>query len=126
MLERDYEISKLIRNPHIIWSVKDHCGKDIASACYWRDAMTPGEIVTANMGFPMVIRERVDVFSNKNRGNGLATSLLRYCDLELLKMGMTEPRLFLNTTDHPNRFETYLSLCSSLLYYDGRLALFYP
>jgi hypothetical protein len=126
MLARDYEISKLIKHPHIIWSVKDLSGKDIASACYWRDIMTPGEIAASAMNFPTVIRERVDVFSNHNRGQGLASSLLRYCDLELLKMGITEPRLFLNNTNQSHRFETYLSMCSSLLYYDGRLALFYP
>lgn len=126
MLEKDYEISKLIKRPHIIWSVKDHGGKDIAASYYWRDTMTPGEIAHCGLQFPFVIRARVDVFSEKNRGQGLASSLLRYCDLELNHLNLNDPRIFLNTTGRENRFETYLAQASQLLYYDGRLALFYP
>lgn len=126
MLERDYEISKLIKNPHIIWSVRDHGGKDIAAAYYWRDAMTSGEISTSGMEFPAVIRARVDVFSIRNRGHGLASTLLRYCDNELSKMNLKDPRIFLNTTGRENSFETYLAQASQLLFYDGKLAIFYP
>lgn len=124
MLERDFKISKLIRNPYITWSVQDQSGKDIASAYYWRDPMTQGEIARSRLQFPYVIRARVDVYSEKNRGQGLASSLLRYCDQRL--GNLDDPRIFLNTTGRENKFETYLAQASQLLYYDGKLALFYP